>query len=615
MSQTLVNRLAESGSPYLEQHAGNPVAWQPWDDQALATAHRLQRPIFLSIGYATCHWCHVMERECFEDTEVAHILNTVCVPIKVDREERPDLDTFYMSCCQALSGRGGWPLNLFLTPDGRPFFAATYIPKQSRFSQPGLLDLLVSVQEDWVRNREQIEQSATRLVSHIHDLFSDSSGPLPENAIFEQAVQELRQNHDDDFGGFGKAPKFPTPHVLLFLLRLYDLSQDRSLLNMVDSTLEAICRGGIRDHIGGGFHRYSTDRAWHLPHFEKMLYDQALLLMALAEGHARTRRDLFRREAVAVAEYMLERLHDGDGGLYCGEDADTEGEEGAFYQWTETELEAALPPDTFRVVQTVAGIRSDGNILDEATRQRTGKNVLARVADTADAAERLGLSEEQVRLEWHRAMATLGGLRAQRPQPFLDDKQLTSWNGLAVAALARSGILLGEEHLIAAARETADWVLETMQPEPGRLWHRARNRHAGIPGFLEDYAYFIWGLLELVQTSEGQDYRRIALRLADTVLSEFADLKEGGFFQTHAAAQEPLLRLKKVFDDALPSENAVMLYNLVRLYGSGPTNDCARKHLRGVSGIVRQHPQGAVFTLFAASFLRPLEGHGTWREK
>lgn len=603
MTQPFANRLANASSPYLEQHADNPVAWQPWDKQALELAQSLQRPIFLSIGYATCHWCHVMERESFQDQDIAYLLNNTCIPIKVDREERPDLDAFYMTACQALTGRGGWPLNLLLTPEKRPFFAATYIPKQSQFGQPGLLEFLPRVQEDWSRSREQIEQSATQLVSHVQNALQATSGPEPDDAVFEQALQELKASHDTDFGGFGKAPKFPTPHVLLFLVRCYDLYHDPSLLHMVDATLEGVCRGGIRDHIGGGYHRYSTDRAWHLPHFEKMLYDQALLLMALAEGHGRTRRDLFRREAMAVAEYMLTRLHNGSGGLYCGEDADTEGQEGAFYQWTQEELEVALPESTYRVVHEMARIRSEGNVLEEATQQPTGKNILARVADTADVAQALDLTEEQVRLEWYKAMASLAGLRAQRTQPFLDDKQLTSWNGLAIAALARAGILLGEESLIAAAKQTADWVLKTLQPEPGKLLHRARGKQAGIPGFLEDYAYFIWGLLELVQTSEGQGYRDIALRLAETVLAEFADPEEGGFFQTPTGASDPLVRLKKVFDDALPSDTAVMLYNLVRLYGPGATNTTARKHLQGVSGMVRQYPQGALFTLFAASFL------------
>ncbi|MFW5819597.1 MAG: thioredoxin domain-containing protein, partial [Desulfovermiculus sp.] len=374
--QHSANRLIDEKSPYLLQHAYNPVDWLPWSDEAFALAREKDHPLFVSIGYSTCHWCHVMEQESFEDQEVAQALNRSFISVKVDREERPDIDTIYMNACQLISGRGGWPLTVVMTPDKRPFFAATYIPKQSRFGQPGLLDLLAEISRLWNHDRDKIFYSARQVTDNLQRLHQNLPQTTLDASTLEAAFQSLEQRYDSEYGGFGQAPKFPAPHNLLFLLRYWQRSGKHEALEMVDTTLKAMRQGGVFDHLGYGFHRYSTDRSWLVPHFEKMLYDQAMLIMALAKTYEHTRDPLYAQVIEETAGYVFHDMTDVSGAFYSAEDADSEGVEGKFYVWTEQEIDKLLSPEEARLAKKVFGLTPEGNFKDEATGRRTGANIL-----------------------------------------------------------------------------------------------------------------------------------------------------------------------------------------------------------------------------------------------
>ena len=608
------NRLADTNSPYLLQHADNPVDWWPWSDAAFAEAQRRGVPVFLSIGYATCHWCHVMEHESFEDPEAARAINEAFVPIKVDREERPDVDGIYMAAVLAATGRGGWPLTALLAPDTRePFWVGTYLPKASRGGRIGVVDLAQNVSRHWAENEGAIRQTAADLAGHVRAMGAGAPGDALGPDAIDAAADALRQRFDAEHGGVGAAPKFPTPHHALFLLRRWRQTGATDLGAMAVVTLRAIRRGGVYDQLGGGLHRYATDREWLLPHFEKMLYDQALYTLACTEAwHATDEPDL-REAAEATVAYVLRDLRAPSGAFFSAEDADSlnaagEREEGAFYVWTEAELDAALDPDDARLARAAWGTAAAGNYRDEASGQRTGANVLRlpnRLADPdplAAVADGLGLDAEALRLRLDAARETLLDARAQRPRPLLDDKVLTDWNGLMIAALAVAARTFGRDDYAEAATEAATFLLDTMRTEGGLL-HRYRNGDAGIDGLLDDYAFLVWGLLELYQTTFDEALLATALDLHGQMRERFED-PDGGYFLSPADAPDLIARQKSLDDGAIPSGNSVAILNglrLGRLTGDADLEDAARRGLRAPD-VVRQHPSGFAHLLTAAAF-------------
>ena len=577
-----MNRLQYETSPYLLQHADNPVDWYPWGEEAFAAAREQDKPVFLSIGYATCHWCHVMEHESFEDPEVARLLNEVFIPVKVDREERPDLDQVYMTVSQLLTGSGGWPLNVMLTPDKRPFFAATYIPKSSLFNRPGLLELIPRVKTLWADKRKELLDSAEQIVAALKRASSGGADAALEPEILDTAYQDLAKSFDKDHGGFRSAPKFPAPHNLLFLLRYWRQSGEPQALEMVEKTLRAMRAGGIFDQIGFGFHRYATDREWLLPHFEKMLYDQALLALTYTEVFQATGNLFYRRSAEEVFTYVLRDMTSPEGGFYSAEDADSEGEEGKFYTWSYQELAAILSPDKLALLEAKLSVRPEGNYLDEATRRPSNLNILhLQPGDTAEPEGFAALREQ------------LFAVRKERVHPLKDDKILTSWNGLMIAALARAGAVFARPDYIHAAEQSARFVLSTLRTQDGRLLHRFRAGKSGIAGFAEDYAYLIWGLIELYQAGFDAGILQTALELNEAFVEDFWDEADGGFFMTADDAATVLVRPKDTVDSALPSPSSVAQLNLLRLgrlTGNPDFEQKADALLRSTAAQVRRHP-------------------------
>ncbi|MEF8797162.1 MAG: thioredoxin domain-containing protein [Salinivenus sp.] len=599
------NRLADEQSPYLLQHKNNPVDWHPWGEAAFEKARREDKPIFLSIGYSTCHWCHVMEEESFEDEEVAQLMNETFVSIKVDREERPDVDTIYMNVCQMMRGQGGWPLTVLLTPDRKPFYAATYLPKTGRFQQMGLMDLIPRIQKMWDSEREQLLQDADEVTDLLRRSVDEESGTeAPDDEVLDETVRKLSRQYDDTHGGFGSAPKFPAPHTLLFLLRRWRRTGEDRTRTMVTETLDQMRRGGIFDQVGYGFHRYSTDERWVLPHFEKMLYDQALHVLAYTEAAQATGRDRYERTAREVLTYVLRDLQAPEGGFYSAEDADSltedgEREEGAFYVWTTDELRTLLDEETADLVIELFNMTPEGNYQEEATGRRTGANVLYRDASLRAVAERRGETPEALRQTVEGARQTLLEHREDRSRPGLDDKILTDWNGLMIAALATAARVFDEPRYEEAAVEAADFLLSAMRDENGALLHRYRDQEAAIPAHLDDYAFLTWGLLELYQTTFEARWLETALDLLDRSLDQFWDEEAGGFFLTAEGSEELIVRPKELSDGAKPSGNAAQLANLLRvarMTGRTDLEERADALSRWAGRQVRSRPTG--FTAF-----------------
>jgi uncharacterized protein YyaL (SSP411 family) len=588
------NRLQFEKSSYLLQHKDNPVDWWPWCEEAFEKARTEDKPVFLSIGYAACHWCHVMAHESFEDPEVARLLNEAFINVKVDREERPDIDQLYMTVCQMVTGHGGWPLTVILTPDKKPFFAATYIPKKGRYGRPGLLDLIPRIQEAWKYHREEILASAERITGRLEKVMTfEAPGQVIDAEWLEIAYRRLVDLYDARYGGFGHAPKFPTAHTLLFLLRYWHRSGEPYALGMVEHTLTQMRQGGIYDQVGFGFHRYATDERWVLPHFEKMLYDQALLALTYLEAYQATQKPFYLQTAREVLTYVLRDLRAPEGAFYASEDADSEGVEGRFYVWTIEEIhEAIRDPDLAALVLEAYNVQPEGNYEDEATGERTGNNVLywARSPETLAAAHALTPETLAERLE--QARQRLFAYRARRVRPGWDEKILTDWNGLMIAALARAAQVCGEPAYIQAAQQATAFIERTLRTPEGRLLHRYRDGRAGIEGFLDDYAYLTWGLLELYETTFDEAYLERALELTDLMLKYFWD-KRGAFYFTADDSEPLIVRPREAFDNALPSGNAVALMNLVRLsHMTGRTDYAERADalIRFFSGPVKQQP-------------------------
>ncbi len=597
------NRLISARSPYLLQHAYNPVQWYPWSEEAFEAAIREDKPIFLSIGYSTCHWCHVMAHESFEDSDVAALMNEAFICIKVDREERPDIDQIYMAVALQTTGRGGWPLTIIMTPDKRPFFAATYIPKNGRFGQAGLMELIPKIRALWINNRQELLGSANKIIDNLRtekpvaSQMAKASGKEMDISSLAQGYEELASIYDALNGGFGTAPKFPMPHNLLFLLRFWRRSKDENALAMVETTLQAMRMGGIYDQVGFGFHRYSTDAEWFVPHFEKMLYDQALLVMAYVEAFQATGKRDYARIVREVMEYVLRDMTSSNGGFYSAEDADSEGEEGKFYLWTARELREILEKEEMQMMIRLYDVHEQGNF-------EKGRNILRLRASPTDAASVLKISEQELQNRLEKIRLKLFSARKMRIRPLLDNKILTDWNGLMIAALARAAQALEEPRYAAAAKKAADFILEKVRTPEGRLLHRYRGE-AGIQANLDDYSFLIWGLIDLYETVFEVRYLQAALQLNQVMLRHFWDNSLGGIFFTPDDGETILIRRKEFYDGAIPSGNSVAVLNLLRLShltGDSSLEETAQELIRAIARSLTGQFMGHTMLLCALDF-------------
>jgi len=599
------NRLARESSPYLLQHAHNPVDWYPWGEEAFARARKEGKAIFLSVGYSTCHWCHVMERESFENEEIAAVMNEHFVCIKVDREERPDVDAIYMSAVQSLTGQGGWPMSVFLTPDGRPFFGGTYFPPEDRFGRPGFKNVLLRVAEVWARKREDVLRDADRLTDHIRKMDVPAGEAELGVATLDTAFQHLAASYDERHGGFGGAPKFPRPHALSLLLRYWKRRSGPDALEMVTTTLERMWRGGMYDHLGGGFHRYSTDEEWLVPHFEKMLYDQALIAGTCIEAYQATGGETFAAIARDIFRYVLRDLADPKGGFHSAEDADSEGEEGKFYLWTKGEILERLGEKDGELFCKVYGVREDGNYHDEATRAFTGRNILHLPAPLSESATRLGTTTEEMESKLGAMRDSLFAARESRVRPSKDDKVLTDWNGLMISSLARGGNALAEPRYVDAARRAAEFILANLRSD-GRLLHRWRSGNADIPAFLDDYAFLALGLLDLYEATFEDRWLAESVRLADEMIALFGDPEGGAFYLTSADGEPLIKRTRELYDGAIPSGNsaaALLLLRLGRIRANPELEKRGEAVLRHFSGAIARMPTAFPFALQALDFV------------
>jgi uncharacterized protein YyaL (SSP411 family) len=599
------NRLSSESSPYLLQHATNPVDWYPWGEDAFAKARKEDKPIFLSIGYSTCHWCHVMEHESFADEEVAALLNKYFVSVKVDREERPDIDQVYMAVTQTMTGRGGWPNNVFLTPDKKPFFAGTYFPKQARWGLPGLMELLPKIAEIWQNDRENVLKSAEQITNLLASRSNPNPGDALDQSILDKARNQLAEIYDPQYGGFGQAPKFPTPHILTFLLRRYHYNEDAKALAMVENTLTRMRLGGIHDHIGFGFHRYSTDGQWLVPHFEKMLYDQALLAMAYTEAYQATGKEFYARTIEEIFTYILRDMTSNEGGFYSAEDADSEGVEGKFYLWTLPQIQKILGKEETETFKKIYNLEDTGNFKIQEAEQTAGSNILHLKMTLPDLAAELGLPEKQLLQRLEKNREQLFRMRKKRVHPFKDDKILTDWNGLMIAALAKAGLALDKPRYIAAAVRAADFLMLKLRDKNSRLVKRYRKGIAGLPAHLDDYAFVVWGFLELYEATLKAIYLQEAIRLNDQLLEHFWDQQGGGLFMTADDSEKLLIRNKKIFDGATPSGNSVAALNLLRLGHMTGSEDYLKKAegiSRAFSESVNRYPPGHAHLMVALDY-------------
>ncbi|MBN2408124.1 MAG: thioredoxin domain-containing protein [Candidatus Aminicenantes bacterium] len=604
MSGQARNRLDGEKSPYLRQHADNPVAWYPWGDEAFRQAEKEDKPVFLSIGYSTCHWCHVMERESFADEEIARLMNEHFISIKVDREERPDIDAHCMAVCQILTGSGGWPLTVMMTPDKRPFFAGTYFPRESRFGLIGLPDLIRRIADAWRDRRPELLNSAGRILSALSEPASGPGRAKITPSVLDEAYSQLAGRFDGEFGGFGTAPKFPTPHHLIFLLRYARRKKDENALAMVEKTLQAMRLGGIFDQLGFGFHRYSTDRRWLVPHFEKMLYDQALLAMAYAETFQYTGKVEYRRSAEEIFAYVLRDLRSPEGAFYTAEDADSEGEEGKYYVWGVSEIDRSLPRSQAGLARQIFGLHPEGNYAEPGG-GLSGNNILFLKHPLEQFAAELAISEDALRKELMMIRKELLNRRGKRPRPLKDTKILTDWNGLMIAALAGAAWALGRNDYAKAAGAAAVYIRDNMTIQ-GVLHHRSAEGEVTVPAFLDDYAFLIWGLLELYESTFDEGFLSWAVELSEETVRNFWDERQGGFFFTSAGLHKDLpTRRKEIYDGALPSGNSAMVSNLLRLsrlLGRGDLEDRAQRTVDAFSGKIFQHPSAYTQLLCGLDF-------------
>lgn len=593
------NRLASEPSPYLRQHAYNPVDWRPWGQEAFDLALKQDKPIFLSIGYSTCHWCHVMERESFENELIADLMNKTFVNIKVDREERPDVDSVYMQVCQMLTGSGGWPLTIIMTPDKKPFFAGTYFPPTSRFGRHGVKELAEKIGNIWQNNRQMLIKSSEDITSRVISSAKSINTKSITPEIFKMAERELDFAFDKHNGGFGNAPKFPIPHHLSFLLRFWKKENSPSALNMALFTLNKMRNGGIFDQIGFGFHRYSTDAKWLAPHFEKMLYDQAQLLYVYSEAYSATKNELYKKTALEIVEYTFANLRAPKGAFYCAEDADSEGVEGKFYVWNRDEFESAAQDADF--APKAFGVTTKGNFF-ESVISEDGINILTANKTSDELADEFDLSFEESKHRLENIRLKLLTARSKRIKPHLDDKVLTDWNSLMIGALAYSARTLDSKELAKAAKDALSFIFMNLFDNDGRLLHRWHSGVSGIDAMLDDYAFLVNALLETYQTTFEVEYLKKAIALTDTQIQEFWDNKHYGFFSTSSKAEKLLVRNKEYYDGAIPSGNSVSLGNLLLLYkltGVPTYQDYAAKLIESFAGYALRSPSS--YTCFLCS--------------
>jgi len=637
MPDPKINRLAKEKSPYLLQHKENPVHWYPWGEEAFRRAREENKPVFLSIGYSTCHWCHVMAHESFENQEIADILNQYFIAIKVDREERPDLDNIYMKAVVSITGQGGWPLSVFLTPDKKPFFGGTYFPPEARWNMPGFKQILNGINDAWQNQQAQIVESSQALTQNLQEGRPPDQGSTPQldQTTLEDAFARFVRVFDEKYGGFGSAPKFPSSHNLSFLLRYFKRTGHAEALAMVEKTLQAMANGGMCDQIGGGFHRYSTDQKWHIPHFEKMLYDQATLATTYLEAYQVTHKEEYAQTVREVFDYVLRDLRDAGGGFYCAEDADsfeTEDEggetrdegrktkdetshvsrptshvkkEGAFYLWRQKGIEDLLGERGARIINYYFGVEADGNAEADPHGEFVGKNTFYVAHDLSETAGHFKTTEAEVKKIIEEGKGKLFSIRGDRPRPHLDDKILVDWNGLMISALAFGARVLDEPRYAKAAEDAAQFILRHLVRKDGRLLHRYRDGEAAILGTIDDYAFFIQGLMNLYEATFNPVYLKEAKRLTGEMVRLFWDGIEGGFFFTAADGEELIVREKAIYDGAVPSGNAVAALDLLRLgrlTGQQDLEQKAQAILGAFSAEIAVAPYGYTQSLIALDF-------------
>lgn len=620
------NRLAKEKSPYLLQHTHNPVDWYPWGDEAFAKARKENKPIFLSVGYSTCHWCHVMNRESFSDPKIAAYMNEHFINIKLDREERPDVDRVYMTFVQATTGGGGWPMSVWMTPDLKPFVGGTYFPPKDAFGRPGFLTVLERITKSWKDDEPQIRTQAAQITDQLQNFAGARSSPNGELSvsILSEGFKQMETRFDSREGGFGPAPKFPRPSELIFLFndahRVGLESKDgRRAIEMATFTLEKMAAGGIHDHLGGGFHRYSVDDEWHVPHFEKMLYDQAQLVEAYLIAYQTTGRQEFADTARDILDYVLRDMTPPKGGFYSAEDADSyiragfkEKAEGAFYVWTTGEIEEALGKDRAEEFDYVYGVEPKGNTSGEGDPhgELRGKNVLIQRHTVADAAKKFGVDDGEMERRLAASREKLFEIRAKRPRPHLDDKIITAWNGLMITAFAKGYQVLGDEKYLAAANRAADFIRKNLyDAKTDTLIRSWREGAADIGGFAEDYAYLVRGLIDLYGSSFDTDRLAWATALQNSQDALFWDDKNGGYFSSTGKDPSVLLRIKEDHDGAEPSPNTISALNLLRLahlLGDSAWSEKAERTLNTLAGQMQQSPLATPMGLVALdAYLSP----------
>jgi uncharacterized protein YyaL (SSP411 family) len=593
------NKLINEKSPYLLQHAYNPVNWFPWSDEAFEKAKQEDKPIFLSIGYSTCHWCHVMEKESFEDDEVAKLMNDTFISIKVDREERPDIDGIYMSVCQMITGSGGWPLTIVMTPDKKPFFTGTYFPKQNRFNRIGMIELIPKLKDIWLNRKEEVLNSAEEITTSLKQQNFNSQFAKIDETVLDKAYKDLLERFDDTYGGFGKAPKFPTPHNLLFLLRYFKRKNESKALEMVEKTLTEMRCGGIYDHIGFGFARYSTDQHWLVPHFEKMLYDQAMLVMAYTETYLVTKNTFYKNTAEEILEYVLRDMTHPEGGFFSAEDADSEGEEGKFYLWHEEELRTILNTEESDFAIKTFNVSENGNWVDESIGIKPGTNILYLDKSNKELAEEFNCTEEEFINKLGNIRKKLFEFRKNRIRPHKDDKILTDWNALMISAFAKAAQTFNNNLYADAATKAYSFIEKYLTDKEGKLIHRFRDGESGLPAHIDDYAFMTNALIDLYETTYEIKYLKRAIELNEILIEEFWDEYNGGFYFTSKQSEKLLTRQKDVYDGATPSGNSYELLNLIKLTRLTANTDLENKAselVKYFSGYISRSP--SAFTMF-----------------
>lgn len=591
------NNLIHEKSPYLLQHAYNPVNWYAWGDEPFAIARRENKPIFLSIGYSTCHWCHVMEKESFENEAIAALLNKDFISIKVDREERPDIDQIYMIATQAITGGGGWPMSVFLFENKKPFYAGTYFPPEPRYNHPGFPDLLGSIMKAWQNNPKGLRESAEKITTYLQASGQLAAADSLNSTWLETGFKALQESYDNRYHGFGTTNKFPRPACLDFLLQFYYRNRDTLSHAMFSKTLRAMAMGGMYDHIGGGFHRYAVDRQWRIPHFEKMLYDQAQLITTYLHGYQQSGGGYFAEIAEETIEYVLRDLQHPDGGLYSAEDADsenpydtTEHGEGAFYLWKESEIRNLLEKEEAEIFIAAYEVQQNGNALEDPAGEFTGRNILFKETSIDDLAKRFGKDKSSISNLLQESKSKLLRVRNTRTRPHMDDKIITAWNGLMISSLGKAARILNNSRYLTEAKRVTGFIIDNLL-EGDDLRRRWREGDARFDGVLEDYAFFIQGLIDLYQACHEPKYLQLAVELSGKQIELFADQEEGGFFNSRESAGI-LTRIKESYDGAEPSGNSVAALNFLhlgRMLNKPEWIDVGEKTIRAFGTMLEKH--------------------------